>query len=73
MYDSIIKIVLLSVLAWVTKLAMEDNIEKVTGPMLVKLLEERELLAAYFYDGSMTNDVRYFSFEAFLCMTLMIE
>ena len=38
---------------------MEDNIERVTGPMLVKLLEERELLAAYFYDGSMTNDVRF--------------
>jgi hypothetical protein len=37
---------------------MEDNIEKVTGPMLVKLLSERELLAAYFYDGSMANDVR---------------
>ncbi len=37
---------------------MEDNIEKVTGPMLVRLLEERQTLAAYFYDGSMTNDVR---------------
>lgn len=45
-------------LAWVTSLAMEDNIEKVTGPMLVKLLSERELLATYFYDGSMANDVR---------------
>ena len=47
-----------TVLAWVTKLAMEDNIEKVTGPMLVRLLEERPILAAYFYDGSMANDVR---------------
>jgi len=47
------------VLAWVTKLAMDDNIEKVSGPMLVKLLEERQTLAVYFYDGSMSNDVRY--------------
>ena len=38
---------------------MEDNIERVTGPMLVKLLEEREYLAAYFYDGSMANDLRW--------------
>ena len=47
------------VLSWVTKLAMDDNIEKVSGPMLVKLLEERQTLVAYFYDGSMSNDVRY--------------
>ena len=46
-------------LSWVTKLAMDDNIEKVSGPMLVKLLEERQTLVAYFYDGSMSNDVRY--------------
>ena len=44
------------VLDWVTKIAMEDNIEHVSDLMLERLLEERTHLAVYFYDHTFSSD-----------------
>ena len=38
------------VLDWVTGLAMEDKIELVTGPMLVRLFEDHSNIAVFLHD-----------------------
>ena len=44
------------ILEWVTKIAMEDNIEHVSDIMLDRLLQERTFLAVYFYDHTFNQD-----------------
>jgi hemoglobin-like flavoprotein len=44
------------VLEWITSLAMEDNIELVTGHMMEKLLEDHSNLAVFLHDRLIINN-----------------